>query len=92
MNGSDGTAFARGSPSGVESPPTLTRFSHIYDSDGLDTTLLFQGCVLGTASTVGMGGGGQSVPSQDREGASDCPGPALRPASSHVLLISYSNS
>ena len=34
---------------------SLTEFCHIYCPDGLNT-MLFQGCVLGTAPTVGMVG------------------------------------
>lgn len=35
---------------------TLTGFSHIHNPGGLNNTLLSQGYVLETASTVGMGG------------------------------------
>ena len=34
----------------------LTGFSHVFSPDGLDSTLLSQGCILETAPTVGTVG------------------------------------
>ena len=35
----------------------LTGFSHIFNPDSLNNTLLSQGCILGVSPTVGMVGG-----------------------------------
>lgn len=57
----------------------LTRFSHIHWPDGLNNTLLSQGCFLENGSHCGNDG--PKVHFKDRgEGKqTDCPGPAHRP-------------
>ena len=40
---------------------TLTGFSHVFSPDGLNNTLLPQGCVLEKGPTMRMGNGGQDI-------------------------------
>ena len=69
----------------------LAVFSHVCCPDALNNTLLSQVCVLGTAPTVGTEGR-VYIPRMERGwGASNCPGPALRPISNHILSVTSSN-
>ena len=48
----------------------------MYCPDGLNDTLLSQGCVLDKAPSMGTGWGTQNAYPKDR-GAADCPDPVL---------------
>ena len=65
--------------------------SHILCPDVLNNTSLSQGCVLETAPTVGTVGRTYIPRAGEGNGASDCPGPAHRATSGHILSMSSSN-
>lgn len=69
----------------------LTGFSHAHLPDGLHTTLLSQGCILGAAASVGRASAMHNPRMGSWWGASDGPGPADRSTSGHVLLTTSSN-
>lgn len=63
-------------------------FSHVHCPNGLNTTLLSQGCVLGTAPIVGAVGGVVGIPRiREEVRGLDCLGPALGSRGSHVLSM-----
>lgn len=68
----------------------LTGLSHIYLTDSLHTFSL-KTVSLKMAPTVGMVGRLHIPRTREGRGASDCPGPILRPAGGCVFSISSSN-
>ena len=75
---------------------SLTGFSHVYCPDGLNNTLLSQGCIFVLEMTPVMQMVGRTYIPRMGEvwgwGAFDCLGPALRSTCSHVLSTTSSNS
>lgn len=69
----------------------MTGFSHAHLPDGVHTTLLSQGCILGAAASVGRASAMHNPRMGSWWGASDGPGPANRSTSSHVLSTTSSN-
>ena len=69
---------------------TSVGFNQVFSSDGLNNTLLPQGCVLGTAPSVGTVD--RVYIPRTEEGASNCRGPAGESAGGHILLITSSNT
>lgn len=70
----------------------LTRFSHIYCSDGFNNMLLSQGCILEMAPTVGMVGRVYVPRIGEKVRSLWLPGAALGSTRGHVLLMTCSNN
>ena len=76
-------------------PPTrilkimsLSGFRHIFSPDELKNTLLSQGYVLQTATSMGIVGGTHV---SRTGGSSDCLGPADRSTCGHILSVNSFN-
>ena len=70
----------------------LTGFSHVYCPDGLNITLLSQGCVFGTVLTVGMMGRMYILGIGEGITTSNSPKPVHRLTDGHILSMAYSNN
>ena len=70
----------------------LTGFSHIYHPDGLNNTLLSQGCVLENSSSCGNSG--WNIQSKDWEEGQEpsIAGPAPWSTRGHILSMTSSNN
>ena len=68
----------------------LMGFGHVFYPDGLNNALLFQGCVLETALTVGTVGRIYITRTGIACGGSDCQASACGPNTCHILSISFS--
>lgn len=69
----------------------LTGFRHMYCPDGLSTTSLTQGCVLGAVSGGRKGRQNPHSKGGEGQGASNCWGPAHGTAGSHVFSRTVPN-
>lgn len=75
-------------PTGILKIMSLSGFRHIFSPDGLNNTLLSQGYVLETATSMGIVGD-THVPRMG--GSSDCLSPADRSTWGHILSVNSFN-